>query len=156
VRTISIISAFLLFYLSCTSEKNLLPENFQGYILTKQINGEEAQWFANKLHSQTVATSKNEIGFYLNGNRSATIYISHYENKKLAQTAFKNMTDKISPQNSVFIEGTFLDVNGVRVYRCFGMGQTHFVFANEEKLFWLSVETTSGKQFLTKYLEYLN
>jgi hypothetical protein len=65
------------------------------------------------------------------------------------------MTEKISPENSVFIGGEYLDIEGKQVYRCFGMGQTHFVFAHQKELFWISVNTVIGKDVLTAYLDYI-
>lgn len=154
MRAVAFVSVIILLFF-CTGEENLLPENFHGYVLKQKLVGNEAARFVNRLHFQDVSTERNEIGFYEQGANSAVIYISHYRSSKQAQDDFEKMTRKISPDNSVFTGGAFLEVDGRRVYRCFGMGQTHFVFAHSRQLFWLSVETTTGKQFLSDYLEYL-
>lgn len=66
------------------------------------------------------------------------------------------MTEKISPENSVFVGGQTIDIDGKQVYRCFGMGQTHFVFAHKKQLIWISVNTVVANEFLSEYLNYLN
>ncbi len=147
--------AILLTNFSCDTQEELLPSHFHGYTIKKKLIGKEARQFVDRLHFQNVATIENEIGFYESEQSSTVIYISRYASGKQAQSDFKKMTEKISPQNSVFIGGTFLELNGVNVYRCFGMGQTHFVFVHQKQLFWISVETTTGKEFLRKYLDYL-
>ncbi|NIR49502.1 hypothetical protein GWO43_13465 [candidate division KSB1 bacterium] len=149
-------TAFLLI-LYCSSEKTeLLPQELSGLKLSRTMNGQEAKNFVNRLHFQEVAASKNEIGFYEEDKKSAIIYISHYETAEQAETEERKMTDKISPQNSVFVGGKYLDVNGKQVYRCFGMGQIHFVFSHKRQLFWISVDTLMGKEFLSAYLGYLS
>lgn len=156
MRTINAFLTILILYFCCATQVDFLPAHFHGYNLKRTIVGEEARQFVDNLHFQNVATTKNEIGFYESEQHSAVIYISHYENEGQALADFEKMTAKISAQNSVFVGGDFLEINHVKVYRCFGMGQTHFIFVHDKQLFWLSVETTSGKQFLTKYLDYLH
>ena len=65
------------------------------------------------------------------------------------------MVEKISPENSVFIYGGQVKDNDIVAYRYFGMGQTHFVFRYEKKLFWISVDTMIAKEFLKSYIKYL-
>lgn len=142
--------------LSCASERDLLPGEILGHTLQRQLSGEEARQHVNQLHLQAVTDTENRIGFYQGEKEPATIYITQYADPPAAEADFVKMTEKISPQNSVFISGEYLEMNGRQVYRCFGMGQTHFVFTHREHLFWVSVSTVVGKQFVTAYLDYLN
>ncbi|GAB4370739.1 MAG: hypothetical protein Kow0042_13120 [Calditrichia bacterium] len=142
--------------ISCGKEPpHFLPEQINNLKLEKKMLGEEAKNFVNKLHFQSVASEKNEIGFYQGEEGKATIYVTHYNSSEKAREDWKRMTEKISPKNSVFIGGDHFKVKGRMIYRCFGMGQTHFVFTNEKQLFWISVNTMIGQKILSAYLDYL-
>jgi len=82
----------------------------------------------------------------------AVIYITYYDNPEQASAEGLKMTEKMSSNNSVFIERKYFDLNGKRIYRCFGMGQTHFIFSYHKQLFWISVDTILAKPFLQSYL----
>ncbi|MGD9489675.1 MAG: hypothetical protein AB7W47_16765 [Calditrichaceae bacterium] len=152
-----IVLIFLIFSLfSCAGEKDLIPAEISGLKLEKKLTGDEARAFVDNLHFQAVAPSENEIGFYEGGETPGMLYITHYSTNDTADYYFLKMTEKISPENSVFIRGEFMDVDGHNIYRCFGMGQTHFVFAKDRHLIWLSVDTIRGKDILSEYLSYLN
>lgn len=141
--------------LTCASERDLLPGEILGHTLQRQLSGEEARLHVNQLHLQAVTDTENRIGFYQGEKEPATIYVTKYTNAAAAEADLHKMTEKISPQNSVFISGEYLEMKGLQVYRCFGMGQTHFVFTHREHLFWVSVSTVLGKRFVTAYLDYL-
>ena len=149
---IALISALV----GCTSQKDLLPGEFLGLSLQKKLEGAEAVEFVDRMHFQKVASVKNEIGFYAGEKGKATIYITHYKDPETAAVEEKKMTEKISPENSVFIMGERKEIDGKPIYRCFGMGQTHYVFSDREQLFWISVETLMAESFLRSYLSYLN
>ena len=144
-----------LLFLSCSPEVNFLPDEFFGLSLTKKMVGNEAKEFVNKLHFEPVTETKNEIGFYESKKGSALIYITHYNNNGDAKADYKLMTEKISPQNSVFIGAEYLMLNEKEVYRCFGMGQSHYVFYLGKELFWISVDTHFGKEYVKRYIDYL-
>jgi hypothetical protein len=146
---------FILTAAGCSPSKDYLPETLGDQTLSKRITGEEAKEFVDNLHFQKVAAERNEIGFYEGERGPATIYITYYGSSDNAEADYQKMTEKISPENSVFIGGEYLDIEGKQVYRCFGMGQTHFVFAHQKELFWISVNTVIGKDVLTAYLDYI-
>lgn len=139
----------------CSVNDNALPKTFFGMTLVQKITGEEAKRFLDKLHFQPIAPKMNEIGFYEGQQGKVIIYITQYNNANQALSEGKKMTEKISPENSAFFGGEYQMVNGKEVYRCFGMGQTHFVFTNKNQLFWVSVDTHIGRKFLEEYLDYL-
>lgn len=88
---------------ACSSKPELLPENFYGLKLDKKLAGNEAKQFVDRLHFNSVAPDKNEIGFYSSKAGSAIIYITFYENDKLSFSEYERMINKISPDNSVFV-----------------------------------------------------
>lgn len=152
---ITVVLLFLIVAAGCSSRESFLPQEFYGLALQKKLAGKEAAEFVNNLHFHAVAAEKNEIGFYEGKRGPAVIYVSYYASKETAAAEEKRMTGKISPENSVFIGGEYLQVNGKEVYRCFGMGQTHFVFTHQKALFWVSVDTIKAKDILSAYLQYL-
>jgi len=145
---------FLLFLISC-SEQNPLPDQIFGLTLTQKLVGKEALDFVNKLHFNNVTSERNEIGFYEGSKGTAVIYITYYNDVKTVNQNFELMTEKISPENSVFIRSSFFEYNGKNIYRTFGMGQTHFVFVSGKNLYWLSAETVWSLKFLKEYLTHI-
>lgn len=147
------IAVFLYF---CSAKIEYLPQTFYGLTLSKKLTGESAKDFVNQLHFQNVTETDNEIGFYNGEKGKAIIYITYYASEEDAKKDEIRMTEKISPQNSVFINGEKLIVNGKSIYRTFGMGQSHYVFSHSNALFWISAETEWGIEFLEEYLNYIN
>lgn len=145
---------FLVF--GCQSERDNIPQEFMGLKLQKKLTGIEAKKFVDELHFNEVAPDKNEIGFYKSAEGSAIIYITYYSDESTSRAEYKRMINKISPENSVFINPEFVEINGREIYRCFGMGQSHYVFANRDELYWVSVDTHIGIKFIEQYLAYIN
>ncbi|MGB5849218.1 MAG: hypothetical protein WBH40_12065 [Ignavibacteriaceae bacterium] len=146
----------VIFLISCSPNKNYLPEDFFGLQLTKKLTGKDAKEFVNNLHFQNVTDMENEIGFYGGEAGDAIIYITHYNNKETAKGNYKKMVMKISPENSIFVNPEYLKLGGMEIYYCFGMGQSHYVFPYNKELFWISVDTHLGKKFVEDYLPTLN
>ncbi len=150
----SVILLFLVF--SCQNEKDYLPQEFMGLRLQKKLTGIEAKKFVDELHFNEVAPDKNEIGFYKSAQESATIYITYYSDESTSQAEYERMINKISPENSVFVNPEFVEINGREIYRCFGMGQSHYVFVNKGELYWVSIDTHIARKFIEQYLAYIN
>jgi hypothetical protein len=141
--------------ISCSLDTNYLPEDFFGLRLTKKLTGKDAKEFVNNLHFQSVTGLENEIGFYEGNAGSAIIYITHYNTKETTKSNYNKMVKKISPENSVFVKPEYLKLGGMEIYRCFGMGQSHYVFPYNKELFWISVDTHFGKKFVEEYLNHI-
>lgn len=152
------IPIFLFFVLLtfCTKDPELFPEYFFELNLTRKLTGAEAKNFVNRLHFNSVTNEKNEIGFYGGVKGNAIIYVTFYENESVSIKNYKKMTEKISPENSVFTNGSYISVSGRNIYRTYGIGQTHYVFTSSNKLFWISAETNWAQDFLTEYLKILD
>ncbi|KAF0148399.1 MAG: hypothetical protein FD143_2884 [Ignavibacteria bacterium] len=145
----------LYFFSSCSEQVSPTPDKIAEFQLSRVITGKEAKDFVNRLHFNSVTTERNEIAFYRLNNSEAVIYVTFYNNELDSYQNFDKMTKKISPDNSVFEKGAFLNVKGKRVYQTFGLGQSHFVFTHKKLLFWISAENVSAKEFLISYLEYI-
>lgn len=151
------LAALMAFAMACQAPEREpgLPDALLSYRLDSRLEGKEAKEFVNRLHFQSVTENENFIGFYRSGEDQAVIYLTRYPGREPAEDAFRKMTDKISQGNYAFINGEILQVNGQPVYRCFGMGQTHFVFVKSTQLYWISVNTMNANAFLDAYLQYL-
>jgi len=140
-------------FVSCSAQPEYIPSSAGEFKLKQKVTGKEADKQLNKLHFNPIVTGKkNEIGYYEAAGKNAVVYITGYINETDAKTDFGKMTKKISPENSVFISPSFFNFMGYNIYRCFGMGQTHFVFVHENVLIWISVETIAGREFLKSYI----
>jgi hypothetical protein len=144
-----------LLFTSCSTNKEYLPEEFWGMKLSRKITGKEAKEFVDKLHFQNVATEKNEVGFYKSAVGNAAVYITYYNNEEAAYHDFRKMTQKISPENSMFVRGTYQTINNKQIYSCFGLGQVHYVFSHKNLLFWISADPNLSKDFFDNYFKFV-
>lgn len=145
------------FFSSCSKERNYLPSAFSGASLKEKISGKEALSRLNKIHFNPVAAGKeNDIGYYEKEGNNSTIYITYYKTGGEALTDFEKMTLKITPGNSQFFAPDTFELEGRKIYRCFGMGQTHFVFTHNNVLIWISTGTISSSDFLKDYIKQIN
>ena len=139
----------------CCGKENTFPSKIIEYTIVKKISGSEAQKIVNQIHLQPVAETESEIGFYENGPDKAFIYITYYKSEEAAQVNLLTMINKISPDNSVFIDGGKLAIADIVIYRYFGMGQTHYTFRIRKIIIWISVDTMIARDFLESYLNKL-
>jgi len=150
------ISVLILFVsASCSKRLDYLPGTVDNFKLTKKLTGKQALDFVNRLHFENVTDEENMIGFYSYENNNAMIYVTVYDTDNEAEINYQRMTEKISPHNSVFTKGKYLTLDGNIVYRCFGMGQTHFVFFKNNVLVWLSADSNLANKLVEDYLEYI-
>ena len=146
---------FSLSLLSCTGDKDLTPEQFSGMTLKQKLTGDEAKEFVNTLHFNPVTDANNEVGFYESPVGKAIIYFTYYQSNTEAENNFLKMTNKISPENSVFFNSSFIAHNEVNIYRTYGLGQVHYVFTKRNILFWLSADLNLGERILKNYIDYI-
>lgn len=158
IRLLFIVCYFanVFFISSCSQTKDPLPKELYTLVLIQRLSGSEAKEYINKLHFQPVTETENEIGFYKGEKGEAIIYVTHYKNSTNPKVDYEKMTKKISPENSVFIYPSFFELNSKKIYKCFGMGMTHYVFYHDYELFWISVDTHISELFLSEYLNILN
>ena len=138
------------------AEKEILPQQVLGYSMVRKISGTEAQKIVNRIHLRPITDTENEIGFYEKNTEQVIIYVTYYTSENDAREDLIKMVEKISPKNSVFINGGQIIFDDIVTYRYFGMGQTHYVFKVKNMLFWLSVDTMIASKFLESYIKYLN
>lgn len=143
----------IIIFVSCSEQKEILPDKVDELSLVKTLSGDIAKNYINKLHFQPVTENENLIGHYENLSGNAIVYVTIYKSDREAQNDFDKMTKKISPENSVFIYPEFFNYENNKIYKCFGMGMTHFVFSFNKKLYWISVDTHIAKTFFEKFYQ---
>jgi hypothetical protein len=147
-----VICAFMLS--SCTRPDTFLPDEIYGYKLSDKITGEQAKKIVDQLHFREVSPSFNEIGFYRNESGPLTIYVSRYSNTEEADSVLQKMSGKILQDKQVFILGEYISFQDQKLFRCFGLSQTHFIFTHGRYLIWMSVNTIKAMDILEAYLKH--
>jgi hypothetical protein len=150
-----LVSSLIIILLSCSIGKDPLPGEFYKFKLTNKLTGDEAKKFVDQLHFNEVAPQKNEIGFYESPAGKLIIYITYYDEDVKSQSEYEKMINKISPDNSVFYDPSIIRINQKDIYRCYGMGQVHYVFASGKELYWVSVDPQFGEKFIAEYLNHI-
>jgi hypothetical protein len=150
-----LVSSLIIILLSCSIGKDPLPGEFYKFKLTNKLTGDEAKKFVDQLHFNEVAPQKNEIGFYESPAGKLIIYITYYDEDVKSQSEYEKMITKISPDNSVFYDPSIIRINQKDIYRCYGMGQVHYVFASGKELYWVSVDPQFGEKFIAEYLNHI-
>ena len=156
IKILLLLLMLSIIFQACSTKKNYLPDNFSNLVLKKKLTGAAAKSFVNNIHLENVAARENEVGFYEDILGIAIIYVSHYSEVNLAISQYKKMIDRLIPDDSLFNEGTFVKVENKEVYKCFGGGQTHFIFTHETSLFWVSVNRHAGDEFIKNYITYID
>lgn len=146
---------FIMVLASCGGSPEYLPKKFFGLEQSRLLKVEEAEKYVDKLHIEKVAGETNKIGFYEGEKGKAVIYVTFYDDVVKPKQDETKMTEKISPENSAFVGGEYIEIRNEKIYRCYGMGQTHFVFSHQHTLLWISAETHWAQEFLQEYLDYI-
>ncbi len=155
VKTFVLIILLAIATVACGQKKSYVPKSILQYQLTRLLQGEEAKAFINKLHFKRVAPVESMVGFYKNGEKQGIVYVTVYQDSQQAQKDWQTMVDKISQGNEVFVQGAVMEIDGNEVFRCFGLGQTHFVFTHKNALIWLQVETIGAEKLFRDYFRQL-
>ncbi|MDO9584819.1 MAG: hypothetical protein Q7J24_17195 [Desulfomicrobium sp.] len=117
-----------------------LPQAIAGMELVRAIKGDEAAAIIDRLHHGTVATRANAIGEYEGGGRSATYYVSLYDDPRQAVQAMEDMAAVMSAGGHGFSHLMKRTAEGLEFYMALGQGQAHYFFARGEELVWLAVD----------------
>jgi hypothetical protein len=140
---------------SCSNESFNFPDQISGLHVIEKIAGKEAVAYIDNLHQKPIAPAVNEIVKYQFENAEALIYLSYYETPKAAISDKDNMISKLNSTRTPFIMGETIEINERKVYRCFGLGQTHYILQAGSNLFWVSVTTIKANQFMTEFINFL-
>jgi hypothetical protein len=134
------------------SAKLGLPETIAGMALIKTIEGDEAAAIIDRLHHGSVATRVNAIGEYQGGGRSATFYVSLYDDPAQALRAMEDMAAVMSGGGHGFSHLMKRTAREREFYMALGQGQAHYFFAREAELVWLAVDMDVAERAVQEVL----
>jgi len=138
---------------ACSSASSGLPQELGGLRLRECIGGEEARELINQLHHKGVSSGEDFVGQYVGKEGNATLYLSVFEHPADASGTMERMTTGI--ENSRF---PFTDLKhhpippNKKIKMCLGLGQAHFFFPDDRRLYWLSVDVPIAESTLTHLL----
>jgi len=148
VTGLRVVLACLLGLSSSLSQMPELPKSLGRLKLTKTLEGHEAQAFVDQLHQKAVAPKRSVTGEYQAGSLAASLYVSTYKADREAREAGDRMTRLIRGGNRVFGHYSEEVRSSVRVGRCVGMGQIHYLFRQGPRLFWLGADPAVSEEAL--------
>jgi len=134
------------------SGKLSLPESIAGMALVRSIEGGEAAAIIDRLHHGTVATRANAIGEYEGGGKSATYYISWYDEPGQAEQAMEDMAAVMFEGGHGFSHLMKRNAQDREFYMALGQGQAHYFFAKEAELVWLAVDMEVAEEAVKEVL----
>jgi hypothetical protein len=129
-----------------------LPESIAGMALVQAIEGDEAAAIIDRLHHGNVATQANAIGEYQGGGRSATYYVSLYDDSGQAAQAMEDMAAVMSGGGHGFSHLMKRTAGEREFYMALGQGQAHYFFAREAMLVWLAVDMDVAERAVKEVL----
>ncbi len=131
----------LLVLFGCSEKSSMIPKSLGKLNLDRYLVGTKAKEMINQMHmSGMVAGDKNEIGFYSHDTLKAVLYISKFKNSEIAKQKLEQMLIKIAHGDTPFFLHNQVNIQNINVFLLFGMGQSHYVYAKDDKLIWLSVD----------------
>lgn len=117
-----------------------LPPSIAGMELVRTVRGAEAAAIIDRLHRGDVATRSNAIGEYEGGGKSATYYVSLYDDPARAVQAMEDMAGVMSGGGHGFSHLMKRSADGREFYMALGQGQAHYFFVRGAELVWLAVD----------------
>ncbi len=130
-----------------------LPTSLGSLSLREQVSGSEALEIINKLHEKSVTPDQNVIGRYTSDRGEATLYVSVYEADTDPERDFQKMKNSIRGGGTPFAHVREVSVEGTEIAFCLGLGQVHYFFHRQTKLFWLAVDPPIADETLLHLLQ---
>lgn len=139
----------------CKRETNPspFPKNVAGLSLIIYSQGKDAIKDINKLHGKEIPIKNGYVLQYKSNGKKATIWISDSGSKEEANFLLSQMAQRLKMDSKLF--GHFLEteIKGSIIYSVLGMGQRHFFFQKDIRLFWIAVDFQIANLFLNEFLE---
>lgn len=131
-----------------SSPSTLLPKNLVGLVLKDFYGGERAQKEIERLHGNKVVVKSGYVGYYSDGARSATFWVSEAESEEEATALLTRMKDSISKGGTPFSAPQSAAIPGleaIKVYTVTGMGQAHYFWVKKNLVIWVALEGFSNE-----------
>ena len=133
--------------LACSSYTWSFPNKIHGFRLVKLIKGKEALQEINKLHGRKIQAVKGAIAVYIKEGRRAVVWVSQAPSDKVAFRQVEVMMEKMK-KASPFYEFTMDRIGCLLVYSFLGLGQEHYLFSQDDAVYWISAPRGEGRAFL--------
>jgi hypothetical protein len=117
-----------------------VPDSLGPLKLAQAISGGDARLVVDRMHGHGVTPAENVVGTYRGEDGAATIYISYYPTPDSASSASDAMARRIEAGSSPFGHFRVYEMGTSPVFMCIGLGQVHFFFACQNRLYWLSAD----------------
>lgn len=131
----------------------MMPEEIQGLKLSRKVTGSEAAKIITRLHGLNIIPEGNVILYYFSEDKQATIYVSFFQQQFQAARYFFEMVKKIRDDSSGFNQYQQFKIREFKIHSVWGNGQTHYLFAHYNYLFWLAIDYSIAGKGLAQILE---
>ena len=142
-------------YLLAGAQTNTLPlpQTLAELALTNATYGPEAVTEINRLHGKTFPLTAGAMGAYSDGQANATLWVSKFASRAVAQQIIDAMRSKIAEGRSPFEPTSTQQVGAYLIYELDGLGQKHFYFQSNDLVIWLAVDPAIASRALAQSLE---
>ncbi len=130
-----------------------LPQTLAELALTNATYGPEAVTEINRLHGKEFPLTAGATGTYTDGKANATLWVSKFASRTVAQQIVDAMRDKIAEGRSPFEPVGTRRVEARAVYELDGLGQKHFYFQSNDLVIWLAVDPAIAGRAVSQTLE---
>ncbi len=149
---ITLLTALLLQCDSAGELKTFIPERILSVPLSQLISGKEAAKIVSRMHGKDVAPKATVIGVYGAERETAVIYISQFPSDSKARRYLRKMCRSMGKGSSGFGHHVDFKVDTMDVHFAVGMGQIHYFYALEDRLYWLAVDPHIARPALAEVL----
>jgi hypothetical protein len=118
--------------------------------LAQAVSGSDARILVNKMHGRTVTPQDNVVGTYTGEEGSAKLYVSLYPSADSARHVARAMARRIESGIPPFEHFRTYEEGRDPVFMCLGLGQAHFFFVCNERLYWLASDVGVAEEALSQ------
>ncbi len=122
---------------------------------TQSIRGAKAIAEIEQLHQTSIEITDGIISQYQANGAKATLWVATAITADKAVELVDLMNDLIRDGHPVFQQWVSREMQGIRVYEVFGMGQKHYYFVHNRQMYWLAVDASVAENALRELLELL-
>ncbi len=133
------------------------PSELAGLDVTEVRTGAAAQAVVSRLHGGSVSGQEDGVVYYGpgRGGPQATVYVSAFADTGSAADAFRRMDEGIARGGTPFHHRVVNIRSGREVVLTMGLGQTHYYFQDDNRVFWLSAVPERAQDALSELLDAL-
>jgi hypothetical protein len=136
VATVAVVVAVVAVKLSLSGHG--MPKLLGTLSLAQSVAGSDARVLVNKMHGRAITPQDNVVGTYKGDDGSATLYVSYYPSADSARNVARAMAHRIEAGIGPFEHFRTFAEGRDPVFMCLGLGQAHFFFVCNDRLYWLA------------------